>query len=226
MDELEQQLGHQFADPTLLAQALTHKSYANEHRPEGVLDNERLEFLGDAVLDLVVSETLYQRQPSLSEGEMTRIRAEVVSEKGLGTLARSMGVGERLRLGRGEELTGGREKESLMADATEALFGAVFCDGGFSAVRPVILGLLDKLIRQAVATKSGLDAKTRLQEVLQARYGKLPRYFLTGSEGPDHDRSYQVEVRFDDETIAEGRGRTKKQAEQQAAGRALQQLDL
>ncbi|ORJ63334.1 ribonuclease III [Geothermobacter hydrogeniphilus] len=225
MDTLQQRLGHRFVDQALLSQALTHKSYANEHRPEEAQDNERLEFLGDAVLDLVVSEALHSRQPLLSEGEMTRIRAEVVSEKGLSFLARDLGVGKRLRLGRGEELTGGRDKDSLLADATEALFGAVFCDGGFDAARKVILGLLEQLITRAVDTKSGLDAKTRLQEILQARHGQLPSYVLAGSEGPDHDRSYLVEVRFQGETIAAGRGRTKKQAEQQAAARALRQLE-
>lgn len=225
MDDLQTRLGHVFADVTLLGQALTHKSYANEHRSDGALDNERLEFLGDAVLDLVVSEALYQRNPALSEGEMTRVRAEVVSEKGLSLLARGLEIGDLLRLGRGEELTGGRNKDSLLADATEALFGAVFCDGGFAVARQVIFGLLESLIIDAVISKSGLDAKTRLQEVLQARHGQLPRYALVGTEGPDHDRNYLVEVQFQGKPIARGRGGTKKQAEQQAAGKALQQLE-
>jgi len=225
MEKLQQRLGHHFASNELLEQALTHKSFANEHRAEGVADNERLEFLGDAVLDLVVSEALHSHQPALNEGEMTRARAEVVSEKGLSALARRMGVGQHLRLGRGEELTGGRDKDSLLADATEALFGAVFCDAGFRAARLVVGGLLEDAVAEAIATRAGLDAKTRLQELLQARQGQLPRYVLVDTQGPDHDRSYLVEVRVEGETIASGRGRTKKQAEQQAAGKALRQLD-
>lgn len=223
---LQQHLGYQFHDQALLHKALTHKSYANEHRTSDVLDNERLEFLGDAVLDLVVSQAIFKVRPRLAEGEMTRVRAEVVSEKSLADLARDLGIGATLLLGRGEELTGGRNKDSLLADATEAVFGAVFCDGGFAEVNRVVLGLVEGLILEAASSKTGLDAKTRLQEILQAREGRLPRYVLAGTEGPDHDRLYRIDVQFDGATIATGQGRTKKQAEQEAAGKALAQLDL
>lgn len=223
---LQEQLDYQFNDQELLCKALTHKSYANEHRSADVLDNERLEFLGDAVLDLVVSQAIFNVRPRLAEGEMTRVRAEIVSEKCLAGLARELGVGTQLLLGRGEELTGGRDKDSLLADATEAVFGAVFCDGGFPAANQVILGLVEQLIEDAASTKTGLDAKTRLQELLQARDGRLPRYVLIGTEGPDHDRRYRIDVQFDGETIATGQGRTKKQAEQEAAGKALDRLGL
>ncbi|TYP00123.1 RNAse III [Geothermobacter ehrlichii] len=224
LEGFQQRLGYVFRDEGLLVKALTHKSYANEHREEGAMDNERLEFLGDAVLDLAVSQIIFHRQPRLAEGEMTRVRAEVVSERSLAAVARRLGIGEHIRLGRGEELTGGREKDSLLADAVEAVLGAIFLDGGFDHADRAVRRWMAGQILEASKEKSGLDAKTRLQELLQAREGRLPRYVLKGTEGPDHARLYHVEVQFDGEPIGEGRGRTKKQAEQRAARQALEKL--
>ncbi len=222
--ELETALGYRFSNRDLLVKALTHKSYANEHRDAGARDNERLEFLGDAVLDLAVSETIFAQEPRLAEGEMTRVRAEVVSEPSLAAVARELGVGDHMLLGRGEELTGGREKESLLSDAMEAILGAIFLDGGFDNARAAVDRWMAGRIAAAAREKSGLDAKTRLQELLQAREGRLPRYVLVGSEGPDHARRYHVEVHFDGVAIGSGTGRTKKQAEQSAARAALARL--
>jgi ribonuclease III len=222
---LQQRIGYHFMDRSHLRQALTHKSFSNE-QPSGhaAAHNERLEFLGDAVLDLVISHILFYSFPLLPEGEMTRLRAEVVSERSLADIGREIALGDCLQLGRGEELTGGREKDSLIADALEALLGAVYCDGGWAGVHQVAEALFARAIEDSVRRKNGLDYKTRLQEVLQARYGKPPEYVLMGMAGPDHRRVYTMEVRFDDETIGGGSGRTKKAAEQEAARQALERL--
>jgi len=221
---IEKLLGYRFSDRSLVLTALAHKSYVNE-TPQAVAgDNERLEFLGDAVLDLVVSQQLFDIDPALAEGEMTRVRAEVVSEKSLAAVARGLGLGDLLLLGRGEALTGGRDKESLLADALEALIGAVFRDGGFDASCRVVLMLLRERLELAAIRKSGLDSKTRLQEYLQSRFGRAPVYQLLETSGPDHDRRYRVAVCFDDQTVGTGSGRTKKRAEQSAAAEALRTL--
>lgn len=223
---IEQRLGYRFGDRMLALTAMAHKSYVNEAPQTVPGDNERLEFLGDAVLDLVVSQQLFAWEPPLAEGEMTRVRAEVVSEKSLAAIARRLGLGELLLLGRGEELTGGRDKESLLADALEALIGAVFCDRGFAESARVVLALLGESLGQAAVRKSGLDSKTRLQEYLQSCHGRGPSYQLLETSGPDHDRRYLVGVRFDDQTIGTGSGRTKKRAEQAAAADALRKLQV
>lgn len=220
---LQQRIGYRFKDSMLLLEALTHKSFANEAAGH-VPFNERLEFLGDAVLDLVVSDILFTQYPDLAEGELTRIRSEVVSEKALAQLAASLDIGACLRLGRGEERTGGRKKESLLADSLEALLGAVYCDGGLPKVRACVESAFMDGIRSSYQRKAGTDYKTRLQELLQRRHGQLPTYVLLSSEGPDHRRTYLVEVRFDGAALGEGRGRSKKIAEQEAAHRALESL--
>ena len=216
----QNRLDYRFRVPELLAEALTHKSFSYE-QSESMPYNERLEFLGDAVLDLVVSHFIFENFADLPEGEMTRIRAEVVSERGLARIAHSMGLGIYLQLGRGEERSGGRSKESLLANAVEAVFGAVFQDGGYDATRSIVLPWFEKPIREALTAKQGIDHKTRLQELVQAREGRLPVYELVRAEGPDHDRRYFVTVRIDEEIAGEGQGRTKKAAEQQAARQAL-----
>lgn len=221
---LENQIGYRMVDRSLLRSALTHKSYSNEQPRAALPFGERLEFLGDAVLDLLVSDTLFQRYPQLSEGDLTRVRAELVSERNLAPLAQRLNLGGYLLLGRGEESSGGREKASLLADAFEALLGAIYRDGGLIAARMVVEGLLDEQIDLAVQDRVGTDYKTRLQERLQADGGALPSYELIGAEGPDHQKSYLIEVRSGGETIGTGRGRTKKAAQQQAARQALQRL--
>jgi ribonuclease-3 len=221
--KLEDAIGYSFGDRALFAEALTHRSYANE-RPEVLPDNERLEFLGDAVLDLVISQYLMANLPEAPEGELTRIRAEVVALPSLERLARSLELGNCLLLGRGEERSGGRDKASLLADALEALFGAIFTDGGFDCARSVILPLFVPLLQQAEA-KEGQDYKSRLQEILQAAQRELPVYQLAETTGPAHERTYLVEVIIDGRLHGSGEGRTKKGAEQTAAKAALASLD-
>lgn len=224
MQCLQDNLGYRFTDATFLVEALTHKSYSNEQSGELVACNERLEFLGDAVLDLIVSRYMFQRFPTAQEGELTRIRAEVVSEKGLSVVARTLQLGRFLRLGRGEERSGGRDKDSLMANALEALLGAVFCDGGFDSARDLVERLFSKSIAEAAQRKYGLDHKTHLQEITQARYALIPEYVLVCEEGPEHRRHYTVEVRLADKPLGQGQGSTKKKAEQLAALKAISRL--
>lgn len=221
---LEARIGYRFRDPLLLREALTHKSYSNEQPGREVPYSERLEFLGDAVLDLVVSDLIFHAYPALPEGELTRIRAEIVSERGLAEVGRRIGIGECLLLGRGEDRSGGREKDSLIADAFEAVLGAVFRDGGLEDAAQIVRRLCLPAIGEAARRKSGVDYKTRLQELLQGRCGRPPVYVLVDAEGPDHDRTYTVEVRSGGETMGQGRGRTKKGAEQEAAREALDRL--
>lgn len=223
--ELESRIGYRFADRELLQAALTHRSFSNEQGGGATPHNERLEFLGDAVLGLAVSDELCRCHPEFHEGELTRLRAEVVNTASLAAVARSLEIGSCLHLGRGEELSGGRDKESLLADALEALLGAMFRDGGWAAAQPVVIRLLQQTLQRAAADQRGSDYKTRLQEALQGRFGRAPVYLLVGVEGPDHERLYRVEVRFDGKTIGRGNGRSKKVAEQAAAAEGLAFLD-
>lgn len=220
---LQMILGYSFTDQGLLAEAMTHSSYANEY-PGQLADNERLEFLGDAVLDLVVSQHLMVRLPQSPEGELTRIRAELVALLSLSSLARSLDLGSALLLGRGEERSGGRDKNSLLADALEALFGAIFIDGGFDRARAAILPLFMPLLQQAT-TEPGEDYKSRLQEILQAAQGDLPVYHLVAASGPAHERMYRVDAMIGGQIYGSGEGRSKKAAEQAAAKAALATLE-
>jgi ribonuclease-3 len=214
--ELEAALGHVFRDRRLLRRALTHSSATFEE--EASESNERLEFLGDAVLDLMVSSVLY-RELSLSEGEMSKVRAAVVSEMPLAKVARDIAVGPALHLGRGEEASGGREKVPILADAMEALIGAVFLDGGFEAAREVVYRFWDGLIHERAATPGERDYKTRLQERV-AKQGLAPEYTSEGS-GPDHARTFTATVRVGGQELGTGLGSSKKRAEQAAAQAAL-----
>lgn len=223
-EKLQERIGYRFAEPALLAAALTHRSYANEQPAGGRADNERLEFLGDAILGLVIAEALYRDYPQLPEGELTRLRAELVNAATLAQLARQLELGTALRLGRGEVKGGGRDKENILADALEALFGAIYLEAGSAAARPAILGLFGPTIAQRTARRQGSDYKTRLQEELQARRRELPDYSLIASQGPDHDRSFDVEVRSAGQLLGSGSGRSKKEAEQAAAKAALEGL--
>lgn len=222
---LQENIGYDFTDVGLLLEALTHKSYSNEQPGGKTPCNERLEFLGDAVLDLVVSRFVFQRHPQAQEGELTRIRAEVVSEKGLALVARRLQLGRFLLLGRGEDRSGGREKESLVANALEALLGAVFCDGGFEPARLLAERLFAGPLDEAGRRKKGLDHKTRLQEISQARYAIAPEYIMVREEGPEHRRQYFVEVQLDGRSLGRGQGTTKKKAEQEAALQAIARLE-
>ncbi len=220
LDDLEKTIGYTFTDRQLLLQALTHKSFSNE-QAEFVFHNERLEFLGDAVLELVISDWIYCHYPDIPEGGLTRIRAEVVSEKGLSALSRQLQIGSGLRLGKGEQRSGGSEKSSLLADALEALLGAIYRDGGFVAVSQVIEMVFSAVIEKSALLRYGSDYKTCLQERLQALYGTLPEYLLAQVSGPDHGRIFSMEVYFSGKLLGKGSGSSKKNAEQKAAAVAL-----
>lgn len=224
-ERLEERIGHRFSDRELLAQALTHRSFANESRDPAIADNERLEFLGDAVLGLVVGHALYTAHGAADEGELSRLRAELVSAPSLARLAGEMPIGECLRLGRGEARSGGRDKENLLADGLEAIIGAVFLDAGYAAARQMVTTLFAPLLAGGSAAPAGQDYKTRLQELLQARRQVRPEYVLVAAHGPDHQRSYEVEVLIDTTIMGRGAGSTKKRAEQEAARQALAAFD-
>lgn len=222
MQELEKKLNYTFRNQELLREALNHSSYANEHRSQGLGSNERLEFLGDSVLGFVTAEYLFARHPDLPEGDLTRIRAALVCEEGLHEVAQQLGLGAYLCLGKGEELGGGRTRPSILADATESVFAAVYLDGGLEAARELIRRvLLEKEPEQAVEQRR-LDGKTRLQELVQRRGGRELHYRLTGESGPDHNKSFTVAVYLNDRCIGQGTGRSKKDAEQAAAKAALE----
>jgi len=221
---LEESINNHFFSSAFLYEDLTHRSFANEQSGVATPHNERLEFLGDAVLTLVVSATIFAAYPTVKEGELTRIRAEVVNERALACIARRLELGPLLRLGRGEERSGGSDKDSLLANALEALLGSVFCDGGYSAARQLIDTLLAESISEAAVQREVVDCKSRLQEVLQGQQAQPPHYLLQEVEGPEHQRNYLVTVAVGELIIGSGRGRTKKAAEQAAAREALNQL--
>jgi ribonuclease-3 len=222
---LEARLGLAFRDrPTALA-ALTHKSYVNEHRDEaGLGDNERLEFLGDAVIDLAVSHRLMDRFPAAREGDLSKMRAAVVDEQGLSEMARALDLGSLLRLGRGEELTGGRRKASLLADAMEAVVAALYLGDGLAPVLCLIDRFLGDAFARAAAGTLDRDFKTQLQELSQSRLRATPRYRVVGEHGPDHSKTFEVETDLRGEVVGRGTGRSKKDAEQAAAKIGLELL--
>lgn len=216
---LAARVGHSFAHPELLAQAMTHRSYANERGDEG-WNYERLEFLGDAVLGAIVAEWLYEHYPQYPEGELSKLKSYLVSAEVLAIFAEGLGLGERLRLGVGEERSGGRVKASLLADSMEAVIGAVYLDGGLDAARQVALPLVkDRLISISRVTRA--DAKTELQELAQAQGWALPEYRVAGEQGPDHEKVFTVECWLRGAVAGIGVERSKKKAEQKAASAAL-----
>lgn len=222
MKQLEEKLGYSFRDEALLVNALTHSSYANENREEGVPSNERLEFLGDSVLGFVTAKHLYAVSPSLPEGKMTRLRAELVCEHSLYGVARELNLGEYLRMGHGEEKSGGRQRASILADATEAVIAAIFLDGGMEPAAEFIERMV--LSPEAVKAHHATDYKTELQELVQQRAGQVLKYHEAGESGPDHDKLFLAEVSLNGQIIGKGSGRTKKEAEQAAACKALERL--
>lgn len=221
---LEAMLGYTFRNRGLLEQALRHASWCNEHASERLEDNERLEFLGDAVLDLVVGHKLMTRFPQLREGELSVTRAQVVSEAGLSEVAAQLGIGQWLTLGKGEEKSGGRTKPSILADAFEAILAAVYLDGGFAAAVEMVERLLSSRI-ETVEFKGFYDFKTRLQETSQARLKATPTYRVVQEIGPDHDKRFVVAVTIADDEWARAVGRSKKEAEQMAAAEAHFRLE-
>ena len=224
MKTLEEKLGYAFADRSLLQAALYHSSYANEHRGSGIRSNERLEFLGDAVLGMVTADYLYRKHPDLPEGDLTRLRAALVCEESLHEVAQSLGLGDYLKLGRGEESGGGRRRPSILADATESVFAAVYLDGGMEQVRSLIHRVLLSREREEVVEERRRDYKTALQELVQRTPGHTITYHLVWETGPDHCRVFVMEVRVDGESVGQGKGCSKKSAEQAAACSALEKL--
>ena len=223
MKELEKKLNYTFKNSELLKNALTHSSYANENRAEGISSNERLEFLGDSVLGFVTAKHLYSMQPTLSEGKMTRLRAELVCEQSLHGVALDLDLGRYLRMGHGEEKNGGRERASILADATEAVIAAIFLDGGIAPAASFIERMV--LSPEAVKAHHASDYKTELQELVQRKPDRVLKYHEAGESGPDHDKVFLSEVILVGEVIGRGSGRTKKEAEQAAACQALERLN-
>jgi len=221
LERVELALGYRFRDRNLLEEALTHRTFVNE--AGGGKDNQRLEFFGDAVLDFLLSDLLLVRFPESREGELTRIRASLVDEASLARIAAALDLGSSLRLGRGEEKGGGREKRSLLADAFEALLAALYLDGGIEEARRVVRELFAELLVSGDGL-SGRDFKTDLQERARLLRGELPRYQLKEASGPDHDRRFTVEIYLGNDLMGEGEGRTKKEAEQAAARAAAARL--
>ena len=215
---LMDKLGYRFRDPRLLEKALTHSSYANEGR-HGLESNERLEFLGDSVLGFVAAKYLFEKETG-PEGELTKLRAAVVCEKALCSYSRELGLGDYLLLGKGERLTGGAERPSILADAFEAVIAAMFLDGGLEPVRGFVLRFGEKEANNQ-RKRHFKDYKTTLQEIVQQNPEEKLEYVLTGESGPDHSKQFVVEVHLNSNVIGTGRGRSKKEAEQQAAREAL-----
>ncbi|KUP96944.1 ribonuclease III [Thermobifida cellulosilytica] len=211
--DFQQTVGIEVA-PDILTRALTHRSYAYENG--GLPTNERLEFLGDSVLGLVVTDTLYRTHPDLPEGQLAKLRAAVVNMRALADVARGLGIGRYVRLGRGEEATGGRDKSSILADTLEALIGAVYLDRGLDEASALVHRLFDPLIARASGLGAGLDWKTSLQELTAAELLGVPEYLVEES-GPDHQKTFRATVRVAGQTYGSGEGRSKKEAEQQAA---------
>ena len=220
---LEQRLGYQFRDEALCEAALTHKSWLNERPAEARTDNERLEFLGDAVIALVVSDLLMRRFPDHPEGELSKKRAAMVNEGGLAGVAEALALGQWIFLGRGEEQAGGRQKRSILADALEALVGAVYKDGGFEAAFQMASRLFAVSLDGA-GTAADRDFKSRLQELAQARLHLAPTYTLLAQAGPDHDKTFEVAIFLGDREYGRASGKSKKEAQQNAAARALATL--
>ena len=215
--EFQEKIGYQFQQEGLLRQALTHSSYANEHRMKKLSDNERLEFLGDAVLEIVTSDFLYHEHSDVPEGELTRVRASIVCEQTLAFCTRTLNLGDYLFLGKGEDQTGGRKRKSILSDAFEAIIGAIYLDGGFANAKEFIHRFV---LNNVEHMQLFYDSKTILQELIQGRHEQLS-YELIDESGPDHDKQFTVAVLVDGERVSEGEGHTKKAAEQQAAYQAL-----
>ncbi len=220
--DLETAIGYQFHNISLLQNALTHSSYANERWHNGLLSNERLEFLGDSILGMLVAEYLFRTFPDRPEGELTRMRADMVCEKTLAAVARSIHLGDHLLLGHGEEQGGGRSRDSILADAVESVIAASFLDGGMDAALQFIRRFI--LVQVPVTKLHNADYKTQLQELVQQKRNQVLAYRLAGESGPDHDKQFEVEVTLNGTVVGTGTGSSKKRAEQDAARRAIETM--
>ena len=223
MKNLEEKLGYTFTNKELLAGALYHSSYANENRGRGITSNERLEFLGDAVLGMVVADHLFRNHPDMPEGELTRTRAALVCEGSLVRVAEALSLGEYLKLGKGEETGGGRNRPSIRADAVEAIIAAVYLDGGIGSARKIIQRFI--LSRNPGDVTENRDFKTALQELVQRGGAQELAYQLVGESGPDHDKRFAIQVSLNGKVIGHGEGRSKKEGEQMAAKEAIKNLE-
>ncbi len=223
MKTLEERLDYHFKDISLLENALIHSSYANEHHLGGIHSNERLEFLGDSVLGMVVADSLYRTFPELPEGNLTRLRASLVCENSLVLVAKELQLGAYLKLGKGEEAGGGRTRPSINADAVEAVLAAVYLDGGIDEARRIIQRFI--LNNMAQAYEASRDYKTALQELVQRKSGQVLTYHLVGEAGPDHAKQFTMEVRLNGQAVGQGTGHSKKEAEQMAAKAAIAKLE-
>jgi len=229
MKDIEQRINYEFSNPQFLELALTHSSFSNENKLPGGNNNERLEFLGDAVLELAISQYLYDRYPKMSEGDLTKLRAAIVCEPSLARKARGLEIGKYIQIGKGEEQTGGRARDSILSDAVEALIGAIYLDGGFKAAASFVIGLLnendpdsDNITKQIMHS----DYKTYLQEHIQSFSREPLEYVITDEQGPDHAKIFFVSLYHLGKQIGTGKGRTKKEAEQNAAYSAIQNEGL
>ncbi len=225
--QLMDRLGYHFLEPKLLFTALCHSSYVHEQKQKGrsnLESNERLEFLGDSVVEILISDYLYKVYPTFLEGTMAKIKAAIASEEALSQIARDLGLGSFLFLGKGEELTGGRERDSILSDTLEALVGSIYLDGGLNAVRRILFPFFEHYINQIAEGKIVFDHKTLLQEMTQARFKALPRYVLVKEEGPSHMKRFTVELRVRRKVLAIGEGSSIKEAEKMAAKIAVEKL--
>ena len=222
INELEKAIGYEFRNITLLQNALSHSSYANERWHDSLKSNERLEFLGDSVLGMLVADYLYRTFPDRPEGELTRMRADMVCEKTLATVANRLGLGQHLMLGKGEELGGGRSRESILADAVESVIAACYLDGGMDAAVQFIQKFI--LVNVPVTKLHNADYKTALQELVQQKKNQVLAYRLVGESGPDHDKQFRVELTLNGDVVGNGTGSSKKRAEQMAASSAIENL--
>ncbi len=223
LDSLYSKIGYEFKDSNLISTALTHSSYSNESKTKAAC-NERLEFLGDSVLSLAVSEYVYKTYPDLPEGDLTKLRAGVVSEASLAKVARDLDLGEFLLLGKGEQITGGRDRDSILADAMEAIIGAIYLDGGFEKAKDFVLKQLKSAIEHHYMNNGHWDSKTQLQELLQSKAGTEITYEIIDEKGPDHNKLYTAQVSSNGKVMGIGTGKSKKEAEQNAAYKALQKF--
>lgn len=220
--DLEEAIGYRFHNISLLQNALTHSSFANERWHNSLLSNERLEFLGDSILGMLVAEYLYRNFPDRPEGELTRMRADMVCEKTLASIAARIHLGDHLMLGHGEEQGGGRSRDSILADAVESVIAACFLDGGIEAAQKFIRTFI--LVEVPVSQMHNTDYKTKLQELVQQKKNQVLSYTLTGESGPDHDKHFTVAVSLNGGMVGQGEGRSKKRAEQEAARAAIRNL--
>lgn len=224
INQLESSIGYVFKDKSKAFQAITHSSYAYEHRHEGLSSNERLEFLGDSVLNFLITNKLFKEVSDMPEGEMSKLRASVVSEASLSQCAKELNVGEALLLGKGEEIMGGRKRPSILADAMEAIIGSIYLDGGLEAADEFVSRFLKENYEKAINGTLFCDYKTKLQEEVQKRSNFNIKYSIIAENGPDHDKVFTAAVYVNGEQMGQGTGKTKKEAEQKAAGDALNRL--